>query len=473
MSGSARKPRLNHEAASAFSVEPKALFKKLRTRSRAHPANPTPHVELPGEGSLETRARLADRFVRSESDQRRLQRSAQGYAQAEVTDWFFDAGALRPANEVFGKLRWGGQVVLSARTQSGLRQALEAYRSKEEWLVEQEPVTMPGGSRFGLGQTHAAVCRKVLLEPSESPTFKHSYDVRLIPAPSEPEGYCVLKRIPDRAQVLQRLRQNLPPRIADDPDRLNQAVDKLISRVLPVFITREAGFLKIVQRDMPELYRERVPALLSMERDAKGFVTQITQRWLRLGGEPMKPLRFAQRAANLVDALHQSAGMMHLDLRMDNFVITDNGVGLVDFGSAIRVKEDVFKSRVLTRLFGQMLSASQIRRDLRRMRRKGMVTSPVFARCYRPPTPAADLFSLVNNLCRAADHPDFRGLIEQEVESEDAYRLARVRRQALRPSDEMTPSICSVYDLRAALTPRKKPRAGMGAATGAASEPVG
>ena len=61
--------------------------------------------------------------------------------------------------------------------------------------------------------------------------------------------------------------------------------------------------------------------------------------WLRLGGEPMNGRDFVGGAAELVDRLHRDARIAHLDLRLDNFVVTEAGVCLVDFGSAVRIGE--------------------------------------------------------------------------------------------------------------------------------------
>jgi serine/threonine protein kinase len=71
-------------------------------------------------------------------------------------------------------------------------------------------------------------------------------------------------------------------------------------------------------------------------------------------GRPLTQLEFARQSAELLAALHDAAGVMHLDLRLDNFVITDHGVGFVDFGSAVRVGEEFPEASLLSNLFVRM-----------------------------------------------------------------------------------------------------------------------
>jgi serine/threonine protein kinase len=168
-------------------------------------------------------------------------------------------------------------------------------------------------------------------------------------------------------------------------------------------------------------------------------------RWLRLGGPAIEPIEFARQAAELLREVHDRVGIVHLDLRLDNFLITPDGVGLVDFGSALRRGEDVTASAILTKLFTEMLSASQVRQDYLRMKNKGLITSSAFDDCYQPPGPGADLFSVVNNFARLQEHPDFVGLVKPNP-AQDA-ELVRLRREVFKPANPRMPSVNKMGDL--------------------------
>src|SRR5690606_25379666 len=94
--------------------------------------------------------------------------------------------------------------------------------------------------------------------------------------------YVVMKQIPDYDYVFWRLRERFPDLAMDE---VSDRARKLVDRVFPVFLTREAAFLRILQRDLQSPYRERVPALVDMEKDRNGFVRRIYLKWLRNGGK--------------------------------------------------------------------------------------------------------------------------------------------------------------------------------------------
>src|SRR5690606_28969009 len=103
-------------------------------------------------------------------------------------------------------------------------------------------------------------------------------------------------------------------------------------------------------------------------------------------------LEFARQAAQMLRALHDAAGILHLDLRLDNIIVTEDGVGLVDFGSSVRVGERIAANPMIDTLLREMLQASQITTDLKRQRAKGMVENDRFLGLPYPPTAAFDLF---------------------------------------------------------------------------------
>src|SRR5262249_17158979 len=143
-----------------------------------------------------------------------------------------------------------------------------------------------------------------------------------------------------------------------DDETLRRRARKFTDKIFPVFLTRETAMLKLLQRDLPEKFRKRVPRLLSAETDATGFTRRLRMNWLRncqpASGSfrhPLSQLEFARQAAELLAALHDAAGIMHLDLRLDNVVITEHGVGFVDFGSSVRVGESFAEESLLSSLF--------------------------------------------------------------------------------------------------------------------------
>ncbi len=435
------------------------MAKPPRTSSPAtdRPAAP------PGYGHAAHRATLRDAFVHTDADRLRLKRDARHDDPHVPVDWLFvaDPDAATPA-QLFHRLRWGGQAVVAAKTPRHAEELLRLFRSRDEWRLDEDPRPIEYGKPrwwqpWKQTTATAFVVRKVLLELPENPTLRHSYDVRLEPWPGVANGYCVQKRIPMPDQIRRRLLANLSLQQRPDDAGLERMIKKLRTKVFPLFLTREAGFLKILQRDLPEKYRAFVPDVLDLEYGDKGYVCTLRSRWLRLGGEPISPMTFAQHAAEIVQQIHEAVGVVHLDLRLDNFLITEQGVKVVDFGSAVRQGEDITSSAILTKLFTEMLSASQIRRDLMRMIDKGRITSSAFVGAYSPPGPAADLFSVVNNFGRLGEHPDFRGLVRPNPTQEAT--LNRIRREVFRPADIDAPGVVRIHDLlRRLLDPADRPR---------------
>ncbi len=396
---------------------------------------------------------IADRLLETPADRERFFRSNAQYAEAGQTDYFFgaDCGRCEPG-QIFDHLRWGGQFIFASPRPREVEAVLARYRNRPEFEIEREPQTIehpripgvPGLPFLRRRQTYF-VARKVMITQVGVPTSRYSYDVRLERTPRGHggsggsggpggDGYVVAKQVPTQDQVVERLVARFPN---NDPAVIRNTARKLSEKVFPVFLTREAALLKLLQRDAPEPYRDRFPVALHIEKDGRGFVTRLEQNWLRQGGETMSQLEFARQSADLLAVLHDRVGVIHLDLRLDNMVITPRGVNFVDFGSGIRVGEDFSNNPLLRTLFSEMLSTSQIQRDLRRLVRKNKVTSRLFidAADQQKMDKAVDLFYLVLQMNNPHANPDFRGLVHFDRDSDDARRLAALSRRVFNPRD--------------------------------------
>ena len=389
-----------------------------------------------------------------------------------------------PPAAAFDRLRWGGRVVcLDADAVRLCRRAQAFHTAGEGWRLEDphqllapaapHPLLrwLPSAWRNHLagGPLHFTSFRKTLLDPPSRLTARHSYDVRLVPARGRSEiefatdGQVVLKRVPTYEQARARLLQTCP----HVPDaRLDQIVRKLVDKVFPVFLTREAAFLKLLQRDLPEEFRPRTPRVLSLQTDEQGLVRAMTMRWLRQGGPTLTQTQFAIQATRLLRALHDHVGIMHLDLRLDNMLVTRDGVSVVDFGSAVRIGEDLSANPMLRRLIQEMLDASQITADLRRQRGKQLIRAAQFDGLPFPPSPAFDLYALTTNLTRPHDQPEFRGLVQHDRAGAEGQWFSKLRRRVLRPAPDQRP-LTSAAELLRVL--KRSPFASMTVATAASS----
>jgi serine/threonine protein kinase len=169
--------------------------------------------------------------------------------------------------------------------------------------------------------------------------------------------------------------------------------------------------------------------------------------WLRNGGKPITQLEFAAQAADLLHALHDMVGVIHLDLRLDNFVITEHGVGFVDFGSSVRVGEDLSGSGLLATLFEELMHTSEIQRMLEKMTLSGAVTSPVIREGYQKVDKAVDFFYLAVQINQPLNNPDFRGLVQFDPASDEAKAIKQMTAEVLRPHDANHPMYRGVKDL--------------------------
>lgn len=396
-----------------------------------------------------TRA-AATHLVQHPADQRRLAQPQAQFAASGTGDFWFDADPRQCApDRVMPALRFGGQFVFVTRSARQAAQVERRFAARPEFVIERPAAPLPCGRLACV--LHQAplllVARKVLLDHPDRLLSRQSFDVRLAPGPT-PSGWLVSKRIPDLEHTRDRLARLSPRRDAGQTDLLAR---KLTDTVFPILLTRETGFLRLLQQRLPDPLRALVPEALRAERDAHGRVRCLDMTWLREGGEPISATAFARQAAALLAALHRDARIVHLDLRLDNMVVTEHGVGFVDFGSACLIGEAIEDQRVVGSLFNSMLSASRIRRDLRRLRRKGLVTSSLFDRCYRDRDPAIDLFALALQMTRPTANPVFRGLVEEPRSDTEAERLTKLQRHVLRPRDPARPYLTDPAQIAALL----------------------
>jgi hypothetical protein len=136
-----------------------------------------------------------------------------------------------------------------------------------------------------------------------------------------------------------------------------------------------------------------------------------------------------------------------MDLRLDNMVITPDGVGFVDFGSAVREDEDLSKNPLLQSLFGELMKTSQIQKLMEQMTLSGRCTSQVIKSACNKPDKAADFFYLALQFNSPHNNPDLAGLIQYDPNSKDARELARLTSEILRPKNPEHPTFRSAKDI--------------------------
>jgi len=411
----------------------------------------TPPPSRLGPAALRRLIRAARRRWRIDDAPGRLiattdQLAATPAAPSPATDTpLFDALIATPGgpalpDEVFPRLRWGGQLLYLTDSEHTARRLAEAYDGQRGFILEQ-PVTPIRARRLGLplpGLTqrgYAMLARKTRLVQPGQFTERFTYDVRLTPCRTTddtPEGFLVTKRVPQYHELLQRLKQKFPNADAQD---LAKRAHKLVDHVFPTFLTREAAMLAILQDKLAPAFRHRVPKPLGIEKDRRGFVRTLHMSWVRIGGEPISQLDFAIQAAELLQALHEQARIMHLDLRMDNMVITPDGVGFVDFGSACRLGEQVERSPMLGELYSEMMRTSQIQRMLGKMIERGHVTNNAIAEVYGKVDKTVDAFYLAVQIAKPHASPELRQLIDYRPDSDAAHMLSALTAAVLRPKN--------------------------------------
>jgi hypothetical protein len=369
--------------------------------------------------------------------------------------------------DVFPRLRWGGQIILISEHAAPVAAAAREYAAwyaerfahtddrhyegatheSPPWIIEQLPTTIkkhPLNLPFLPGKNvHYFTARKTALAEPGLATDRFTYNVYLarnpesakINGPRGTNAWQVVKEVPSAERVLERLKQKFPDA---DLDTLKRRARKFTEKIFPVFLTRETAILKLLERDLPKHFRHKVPQVLSTEQDAQGYTRVLRLNWLRNGrghSPPLTQLQFAKQSAELLAALHDKAKIMHLDLRLDNFVITPRGVGFVDFGSAVRVGEAFPEASLLSNLFGEMMRTSQIQRMLGKMADAGQVTSEEIKNSYHKVDKAVDFFYLAVQINNPHGNPDFRGLVDYDPDSKEAFELAALTAEILRPTD--------------------------------------
>ncbi len=354
-------------------------------------------------------------------------------------DFLFAAGKdPKLPDEVFHQLLWGGLFIYADRDEKRVRGIAREYDGKRGFLLE-TPHALTRINRLGFRfpglstNIHYFAARKVcMIQPGEV-TERYTYKVELMREPSAEHGYVVCKEVPTYADVAYRLRRRFPD--ANDKD-IELRTRKLVDNVFPTFLTREAAILKILQNELPEPYRHSVPKPMGVIKDGNGFVRRLAMNWLRTGGPKLSQIEFAKQSAKLLSALHNRAQVMHLDLRLDNFVLTPRGVGFVDFGSSARIGENIQQSPMLTSLFGEMMRTSKIQRMLGQMLEKGQVTNRSFTCVHQKPDPAIDTFYLALQITKPTHNPNFAHLIEYDPNTVEAQAISSLTAAVLRPKEQ-------------------------------------
>ncbi len=349
------------------------------------------------------------------------------------------------ADDIFCKLRWGGQFVYVSR--SG-RQAEETARQFTErgFVFVRGPGCIREGTPipfFGR-KTHYFVARKVHLTLPREFSDRFTYEVQLITPERPGAEWQVLKEVPHTDRVAARLRKRFPD-VAEEI--ILKRSRKFTEKIFPLFLTREAAMLQILERDLPAKYAGKVPRLLDMETDGRGYVRRLKMNWLRNGGKTLSQLEFARQCAELLHVLHDTVGVIHLDLRLDNIVITERGVGFVDFGSSVRVGENLAANPLLETLYDELMRTSEIQRMLSRMTLSGNVTSPIIQNGYQKVDKSVDFFYLALQVNDPLKNPDFAGLVDFNPASREAVALKRMTDEVLRPKDIKNPHFRSASDM--------------------------
>jgi len=355
---------------------------------------------------------------------------------------FVSAETAHDPKEMFAKLRWGGLLVFVSTSESQAESVAEDYASSG-FAVEQRPAFL----RLGLPlfrKLHYFIARKVHLIPPGGDTDRFTYHVELVRHPT-PEGrLVVLKEVPSVESVVNRLRRRWPEMAGDV---IEKRARKFTEKIFPTFLTREAAILKILERDLPLPYNRRVPKVIHLEKDKRGFVRKLYMRWLQNGGQPLSHMEFARQSADLLRVMHDIARVIHLDLRLDNMVITEDGVGFVDFGSSVRDDENLAENPLLASLFDELMRTSHIQVMLEKMTTSGAVTSQVISRGLQKVDKAIDFFFLAVQFNAPHQNPDLTDLILYDPKSDDARHLERLTKEILRPADPANPIFRSAKDI--------------------------
>jgi len=363
-------------------------------------------------------------------------------------------------DDVFARLRWGGQFVYASTSRRRVAEMNERFGQRGFETMPRPGLIRRARSRFGFAlpswlpvpllstTVHYFVARKVNLVLPRQFSDRFTYHVQLVPADRPARGYVVLKEVPSVARVMARLQGKFPDAAVD---LIERRAMKFTEKIFPLFLTREAAMLQILQRDLPAAYARRVPHVVGIEHDARGYVRRLKMNWMRNGlgpsGRPLTQLEFARQAAELLAVIHERVGIIHLDLRLDNVVITEHGVCFVDFGSAVRAGENIQGNPLLANLYDELMRTSQIQRMIEKMTLSGAVTSHLIQHAYGRVDKQVDLFYLAMQLTNPLANPDFKGLVEMDPESREAAALGAMKEQVLKPRDPTHPTYRTAADV--------------------------
>ncbi|MEM8737228.1 MAG: phosphotransferase [Planctomycetota bacterium] len=404
----------------------------------------------------------ADRWVKllsaqrlgAESKGRQVARTSEAEDAGMVDIRVAGPGDPKPPSEVFNRLRWGGLFACVDLDAERVARVMQSYDGKQGFVIEQGFEEVWGGPR-GLRipgvtpRAYSFIARKTHLVVPGEVSDRFTYDVTLQADAQDPARYIVRKQIPTAADLVERLKRKHPEA---EPADLDARARVLVDEVFPVFLTREARVLSGLQTALPSTYRSRVPRPLRLKKNAAGMVTRLEMQWLRNGGGAISHLEFARQSAELLSVLHDEAGIMHLDLRPDNMVVTPDGVGFIDFGSAAGVAEDLSKNPVLRQLFTQMTRTSQVHRVLNQMMEKGQITNDAIRAVKGRADRGVDTFYLAVQINRPHTNPELERLIDYHPMGEVAKSLEALTAAVLRPKNPDAGAFKTAADLVRGIT---------------------
>ena len=357
--------------------------------------------------------------------------------------------------EVFERLRWGGVFIYISRHRGDLASLPQRFRAEGFEILHPSGCLKSGRFCFipFVGKRlYFFACRKLQLIRPADLTERFTFNVQLSRAAeagvASDEKYVVVKQVPPIERVMARLSAKFPEA---DAALISRRAVKFTRKIFPLMLTREAAMLKILQKYLPEAYRSRIPRVIHLDTDERGMATRLVTNWMRIGGQPMPHLEFARQSMDFLRVLHDEARVTHLDLRLDNMLITEQGVCFIDFGASLREGEEIDTNPLLANLFGELTRTSVIQTLLRKMIAEGTATSPLLRSAVGRADKQIDLFylSLQNN--KPLHNPDFRGLVDFDPQSFEAKALAEIFSELLRPKDPSNPRYVTAADVLRAI----------------------
>jgi hypothetical protein len=357
-------------------------------------------------------------------------------ADVELPDFIFASGIdEHDPKAIFPRIRWGGQFVYADPSLAKVQDAARTF-AEYGFALEKPADTVLDGWRlwpFIRNKVHYFAARKILHVPKGGLTDRFTFEVELSECHEVDHGkHVVTKRIPSVEWVVNRLHdRNSKMDLAE----LERRAQGLIQNILPIFLTREVAIMNRLQERLPADLRNRVPHTVRYEQDERGYVKLLQVNWLRNGGKPISQLDFAIQSAELLHAVHARAGVAHLDLRLDNMVITPEGVGFIDFGNSVHDDEDIAASPTLQRIFHDLMRSCTVQRTLHRAVQAGQVTAPYFIDAVFKVDKAVDLFYLVRQFTSPHENPDLKDFIDYQSSSKEDYELHKMTRRLFAPED--------------------------------------